>query len=124
MTCPYCDFGGSRMEVHAHLGGEHGEAVEMGHREGPNDPYFRIVCPFCDEESVQSVNPGGRDPGFLDEFGDTVRLVAFDLLLYHLQAEHPERVGLAAAAKRADGDGPGRESNDHGEDINGIGTRL
>ena len=83
------------MQIHAHLAEEHAERVTLGHREGPNDPYFEVGCPCCDERAVQSVNPGGRDPAFLEEFGREVRLVAFDLLLYHLQAEHPEHVGLA-----------------------------
>jgi len=87
------------MAVHAHLAEAHAEEVELGHHEGPNDPYFRIGCPFCDQEAVQSVNPGGRDPRFLEEFAREVRLVAFDLLLYHLQAEHPERIGLPSDAE-------------------------
>ncbi len=82
------------MAVHAHLAEVHPDRVELGHHEGPNDPYFRVGCPFCDQEAVQSVNPGGRDPRFLEEFAREVRLVAFDLLLYHLQAEHPGRIGL------------------------------
>jgi hypothetical protein len=89
------------MAVHAHLGSEHGTRVEMGHHDGPNDPYFKVACPFCDQEAIQSVNPGGRDPGFLDEFADTVRLVAFDLLLFHLQDEHPEKIGLEPVARQA-----------------------
>ncbi len=98
MRCPYCEFDAPRMGVHAHLATEHPGEVELGHREGPNDPFFRIGCPFCEQEAVQSVNPGGRDPRFLEEFEREIRLVAFDLLLYHLQAEHPERIGLSPTA--------------------------
>ena len=94
MNCPFCEKEGPRMEIHAHLADVHPERVEMGHMDGPNDPYFKVGCPACDEEAVQAVNPGGRDPGFLEEFEREVRLVAFDFLLYHLQAEHPEHVGL------------------------------
>lgn len=95
MTCPFCPAEGSRMEIHAHLGEGHPERVILGHRNGPNDPYFEVGCPWCEQQAVQSVNPGGRDPAFLEEFQREIRLVAFDLLLYHLQAEHPERIGLA-----------------------------
>jgi len=86
------------MAIHAHLADAHADRVTMGHRDGPNDPYFQVGCPACDQEAVQSVNPGGRDPRFLEKFGREVRLVAFDLLLYHLQAEHPEALGLDPGA--------------------------
>lgn len=82
------------MAIHAHLADMHPDRVTLGHREGPNDPYFQVGCPACEQEAVQSVNPGGRDPGFLEEFEREVRLVAFDLLLYHMQADHPEALGL------------------------------
>jgi hypothetical protein len=103
MKCPFCDTEGSRMAIHAHLADAHTEKVEMGHHDGPNDPYFRVGCPACDQDAVQSVNPGGRDPRFLEEFEREVRLVAFDLLLYHLQAEHPELLGLTPGAPDSTG---------------------
>lgn len=105
MRCPFCSRDGSRMETHAHLAEAHPERVTLGHKEGPNDPYFEVACPWCDQRAVQSVNPGGRDPSFLEEFRREVRLVAFDLLLYHLQAEHPEHIGLAPSSAPATGDG-------------------
>ncbi len=92
------------MAIHAHLADAHAEWIEMGHQDGPNDPYFRVGCPTCDQDAVQSVNPGGRDPRFLEEFAREVRLVAFDLLLYHLQAEHPESLGLSPGAPGSTGD--------------------
>jgi hypothetical protein len=49
-----------------------------------------VVCPRCSGEIRQPVKPGWRDPGFLREFERDVRLVAFDLLLYHLEDAHPE----------------------------------
>lgn len=36
------------------------------------------------------VKPRWGDPGFLVEFQREIRLVAFDLLLYHLEDAHPE----------------------------------
>ena len=111
MKCPYCDLTGTRMAVHAHLADDHPQRVTTGHRDGRNDPYFQVGCPACDQEAVQSVNPGGRDPGFLEKFEREVRLVAFDLLLYHLQADHPELVGLDAESvpSEAHTDGGGRD---------------
>jgi hypothetical protein len=82
------------MAIHAHLADAHPENVTLGHHEGPNDPYFKVGCPACDQEAIQSVNPGGRDPRFLEEFEREVRLVAFDLLLFHMQADHPEMLGM------------------------------
>lgn len=98
MRCPFCPEEGTRMAIHAHLADAHPDKVTLGHHDGPNDPYFQVGCPACEEEAVQSVNPGGRDPGFLEEFEREVRLVAFDLLLYHLQAEHPGILGLEVEA--------------------------
>ncbi|MEK7363803.1 MAG: hypothetical protein AAB016_07495 [candidate division NC10 bacterium] len=51
---------------------------------------YLIVCPECREEIRQPVKPRWRDPGFLREFEQEIRLVAFDLLLYHLEDAHPE----------------------------------
>ena len=74
MNCPFCPHDGSRMEIHAHLADKHPERVILGHHDGPNDPYFEIGCPWCEQQAVQSVNPGGRDPAFLQEFQREVRL--------------------------------------------------
>jgi hypothetical protein len=51
---------------------------------------YVIVCPRCQGEIRQPVKPRWRDPGFLREFEEEIRLVAFDLLLYHLEDAHPE----------------------------------
>jgi hypothetical protein len=84
------------METHAHLGREHGDLVRT--RRDPESANLRLTfaldCPFCDEGMERVVNPRGREPGFLDEFAREIRLVAFDLLLYHLQASHAVVVGL------------------------------
>lgn len=84
------------METHAHLGLDHPERVSMFRED---DKYglrlkFALDCPFCDEGLERVANPRGRDPDFLEEFQREINLVAFDLLLYHLQASHAERVGL------------------------------
>jgi len=38
----------------------------------------------------------GRDPDFLEEFAAEIRLVAFDQLLYHLEAAHSQSAELPA----------------------------
>ncbi len=94
MTCPYCGREGTRMETHAHLGRDHIEQVRMYRDDVKGQLKFGLDCPFCDEGMERVANPRGREPGFLEEFRREVALVAFDLLLYHLQASHAERVGL------------------------------
>lgn len=96
MNCPYCMVPGTRMETHAHLGRDHPDLVRMFRED---DKYglrlkFALDCPFCDEGLERVANPRGRDADFLEEFRREISLVAFDLLLYHLQASHAERVGL------------------------------
>ncbi|MEK7836376.1 MAG: hypothetical protein AAB328_00195, partial [candidate division NC10 bacterium] len=47
-------------------------------------------CPRCSLREGHVVKPCWGDPGFLVEFQREIRLVAFDLLLYHLEDAHPE----------------------------------
>jgi hypothetical protein len=94
MICPYCSAAGSRMETHAHLGRDHLDAVRTFRDEERDRLRFALDCPFCDEGMERTVNPRGREAGFLEEFRREIALVAFDLLLYHLHAAHAERVGL------------------------------
>ena len=96
MNCPYCAAPGTRMETHAHLGpgpSRPGPDVPRGRQVRP-PLKFALDCPFCDEGLERVANPRGREPDFLEEFRREITLVAFDLLLYHLQASHAERVGL------------------------------
>ena len=96
MNCPYCAAPGTRMETHAHLGRNHPERVRMFREDDKTGLRlkFALDCPFCDEGLERVANPRGRDPDFLEEFQREINLVAFDLLLYHFQASHAERVGL------------------------------
>jgi hypothetical protein len=96
MNCPYCAAPATRMETHAHLGRDHPEQVRMFREDGKYGVRlkFALDCPFCDEGLERVANPRGREPAFLEEFRREITLVAFDLLLYHLQASHAERVGL------------------------------
>lgn len=88
MHCPYCDVNGSRQVMHAHLTDAHGDKVIARRDEQTGKLYYRLDCPHCDEYSEREVNPRGRDPTFLQAFEREIRLVAFDLLLYHIEDMH------------------------------------
>lgn len=51
---------------------------------------YALECPTCGSGYEQRIKPGHRDPGFVDEHEREIRLVAFDMLVHHLIAEHPE----------------------------------
>jgi hypothetical protein len=101
------------MKTHAHLEEAHAGKVEM-RRHGETEFSFVLRCPECGSEAERRINPRGREPGFLDEFSREIRLVAFDMLLYHLQADHPEAVGAPShpAATPNESAGSGKEQND------------
>jgi hypothetical protein len=92
------------METHAHLGADHPDKVETK-QDGETSFVFVLKCPECDSEAERRINPRGRDPEFLEEFDREIRLVAFDMLLYHMQADHPESLGLPPHSPPAATDG-------------------
>jgi hypothetical protein len=92
MTCPFCVRDGrpervmSIRELHAHLAGDHpGEIVTepLGER-----IVYVVTCPHCGERYRQQMRKTAGDAGFVDEFEHQIRLVAFDMLINHLLAEH------------------------------------
>lgn len=68
----------------------HGETVRTEADETAGAMSYVVACPECGGELRQPVKPRWRDPGFLRQFEEEIRLVAFDLLLYHLEDAHPE----------------------------------
>lgn len=86
MRCPWCDREGQARALHAHLAEEHPEQVRV--REEDGERFYAIACPVCGAAYEQRVKPRSRDPGFLEEYGVQIRLVAFDMLINHLMAEH------------------------------------
>lgn len=86
MKCPWCEFEGAPRPLHAHLGEEHIEMVEMQERDGKR--FYRVTCPVCQDYHEQQVKPRSKDPDFLVEFRKQIALVAFDMLINHLMAEH------------------------------------
>ncbi len=81
MRCPFCELTGSRPELHAHMVGAHQDGLTT-RREG-DQMFFDLNCPLCSEGMTREINPHGRDQAFLDKFADEIRMVGFDLLLYH-----------------------------------------
>ena len=84
------------METHAHLGDDHADQVRMFRDETKTGTgsSSRSTARSATRASSASPTRAAAKPGFLEEFRREIALVAFDLLLYHLQASHAERVGL------------------------------
>lgn len=87
-TCPFCDHSGTRREVHAHLTDTHPERLEvwMNHEDGRMR--YRVACPVCSDAYEHRIKPRSKDPNFLETYANEIRMVAFDQLLNHLEAEH------------------------------------
>lgn len=86
MKCPWCEWEGTPRQLHAHLSEVHPDVVWMGERDGKR--FYAITCPTCGQAYEQVVKPRFRDPAFLTEFEEQIRLVACDMLINHLIAEH------------------------------------
>ncbi len=86
MRCPWCEFEGAPRALHAHLAEAHPEEVRFGER--GSSRFYAIECPRCGDGYEHVVKPRLRDPGFMEEFQREIRLVAFDMLVNHLMAEH------------------------------------
>ncbi|MBI2962632.1 MAG: hypothetical protein HYY35_02665 [Deltaproteobacteria bacterium] len=89
MTCAYCPFQGHRRAVHAHLEEAHAPEVRTRSEAETGRMFFSLSCPKCAQTMEKRVKPRWQDPGFLEEFSREIRLVAFDLLLYHLEDHEP-----------------------------------
>lgn len=89
MRCPFCDFEGQMRQLHAHLGDQHPQAVQTEERNGNH--YYSVTCPVCGDRYEHSLRKGRRDPAFLEEFDKEIRMVALDMLIHHLMAEHEEQ---------------------------------
>jgi len=90
MNCPLCDFGAAAPQaLHAHLGERHGDAVTTSERHGK--AFYEITCPRCGARYEHAVRKGAHDPGFLAEFEQEIQMVALDMLLHHLMAEHQQQ---------------------------------
>lgn len=88
VNCPFCDFEAGPRALHAHLGERHREAVVATADDG--NARYEITCPRCGAQYRHAVRKGRRDPAFLTEFEREIQLVALDMLLNHLLAEHEQ----------------------------------
>lgn len=95
--CPLCGLQGGRGEVHAHMADSHPDAVRTWSEPESGRMRYLIACPRCGAEHEARVKPRSQDPGFLEGFAREIRLVAFDMLLCHLEAEHEDSPAPAAA---------------------------
>ena len=86
--CPYCEFSGKRSEVHNHLAESHGDTLGSRVDEFTGHTFYIVTCPVCGDSYEQVTKKARRDPSFVQEYEHEIRLVVFDLLLYHLQGEH------------------------------------
>jgi hypothetical protein len=86
MQCPWCAVEHSPRELHAHLAGEHPDAVAFTESGGRS--FYGITCPVCGDGYTHEIKPRGREPGFVAEFRAQIALVAFDMLVNHLLVEH------------------------------------
>ncbi len=91
MNCPYCDYQDSRGAVHRHLADAHGEKVVIRVDDERGKRFYGVVCSICGAPYEHQVKPRNIDPDFLREFDREIKLVAFDMLLYHLQGEHSDK---------------------------------
>ncbi len=89
VSCPWCAFAAGPRALHAHLGDRHGDAVSTTERYGK--VFYEIVCPRCGARYEHVVRKGARDPEFVAEFAPQIRLVALDMLVHHLVAEHGQQ---------------------------------
>lgn len=92
MNCPWCEVTAGPRSLHAHLGEVHGDAVVTTERHGRT--FYEVTCPHCGERYEHLVRKGARDPQFVEEFGPEIRMVALDMLVHHLLAEHQQDPAL------------------------------
>jgi hypothetical protein len=90
VNCPWCSFSGTPRGLHAHLAEAHPEGVRFEERMGRS--FYALTCPVCGDGYEHQIKPRGRDPTFVAEYQGQIRLVAFDMLVNHLMAEHGEGV--------------------------------
>jgi hypothetical protein len=88
MNCPYCSFDGPRRALHAHVADIHPSEVKTTAEPDTGRRFYELQCPFCPQSLRKQIKPRLKDPGFVDEYAREIRLVAFDVLLYHIEEAH------------------------------------
>ncbi len=91
MRCPWCELEAGPRALHAHLGELHAGEVATVER---NDRFFyEITCPLCGARYEHLVRKAARDREFIEGFGRQIAMVALDMLVHHLLAEHEVLAG-------------------------------
>ena len=90
LSCPWCEFAAGPRALHAHLGEQHGDVVATSQRHGK--VFYEVTCPRCGARYEHVVRKGARDPEFVAEFEPQIRMVALDMLVHHLVAEHEQQL--------------------------------
>lgn len=86
MKCPWCEQDHPPRTLHAHLTDAHADAVRTYGRE--ERQFYQVRCPYCGAEYTQRIKKASGDEGFVVEFERQIRMVAFDMLINHVLAEH------------------------------------
>ena len=73
------------MDLHAHLVEEHPEKVQIYTDEASGKMVYELRCPVCNELGKKILR---KPAAVLEEYQREIRMVAFDLLLFHLQEAH------------------------------------
>lgn len=87
MNCPWCPLSLQLGELHGHLADAHGELVTLA-RSATGTHTYEVRCPICGARYDRRIKPRVADEAFLAEFDREIRLVALDMLVCHLAAEH------------------------------------
>jgi hypothetical protein len=91
VNCPFCDVELPVRDLHLHLADNH--AREIGTEDVGERIVYSVTCPYCSQRHRQPIRKAVGDPEFLAEYQRQIQLVAFDMLIHHLRAEHDaERV--------------------------------
>ncbi len=87
MRCPWCeDFEGGHRSLHEHLSTHHPDSVILT-IDDEGRVFYEMHCPLCSQRHRQLIRKGG-DAEFLARQDSTIRMVALDMLVTHLMAEH------------------------------------
>lgn len=86
MKCPFCASDLPIGELHLHLADDHAEKI--GTEEAGERIVYTVTCPHCGDSYRRPIKKAVADPEFLSEFERQIKLVAFDMLIHHLRAEH------------------------------------
>jgi predicted DCC family thiol-disulfide oxidoreductase YuxK len=87
VRCPWCDgVEGGHRALLEHCAEHHQDEVVFTRAEDGR-VYYEMHCPLCTQRHRQLIRKGG-DSDFLARQEGTIRMVALDMLVTHLMAEH------------------------------------